>query len=56
MRLEFAALDTNGDGTLDRREIDSWLLKMGVDDEHRKEIVDELFSKCDLNGDGEVSI
>ena len=33
-----------------------FLAQKGIDEDHRGQIVDELFSKCDLNNDGDVQI
>ena len=33
-----------------------FLAQKGIDEDHRGQIVDELFSKCDKNGDGDVQI
>ena len=32
---EFAVIDTNGDGRVDRHEMDTFLNRQGIDDEHR---------------------
>ena len=32
---EFAQIDTNGDGKVDRNEMDNFLSRQGIDDEHR---------------------
>jgi Ca2+-binding EF-hand superfamily protein len=34
----------------------SFLAKKNIDEDHRIQIVDELFSKCDHDGNGEVDI
>jgi len=31
-----------------------FLAQKGIDEDHRGQIVDEIFSKCDLNNDGDV--
>ena len=33
-----------------------FLAQKGIDEDHRGQIVDELFSKCDQNNDGDVQI
>jgi hypothetical protein len=33
-----------------------FLAQKGIDEDHRGQIVDELFSKCDVNKDGDVQI
>jgi Ca2+-binding EF-hand superfamily protein len=33
-----------------------FLAQKGIDEDHRGQIVDELFSKCDVNNDGDVQI
>lgn len=47
LRQEFRAIDTDGDGRVDKFEMSTFLAKKGIDEEHRLQIVDELFSKCD---------
>ena len=32
---EFGVIDTNGDGRVDRHEMDTFLNRQGIDDEHR---------------------
>ena len=32
---EFARIDTNGDGRVDRQEMDAFLAQSGIDDDHR---------------------
>jgi len=34
----------------------NFLAQKGIDEDHRGQIVDELFSKCDANNDGQVQI
>lgn len=46
----------NNDGKIDKHEMLSWLAKNGVDEEHRAQIVEELFSKCDMDKNGTVEI
>lgn len=53
---EFAAIDFNNDGMLSRDELLSFLANRKVDEEHRIQIVDELFDKCDKDGNGFVDI
>ena len=45
--MEFQAIDVDGDGRVDRDEMDKYLSNQGIDEEHRSQIVDELFEKCD---------
>ena len=33
-----------------------FLAKKGVDEEHRGQIVDELFSKCDMDANGKIEL
>lgn len=44
---EFKIIDRNGDGKIDRKEMDYYLAQKGIDDEHRSQIVDEIFEKLD---------
>jgi hypothetical protein len=45
--MEFSRIDLDGDGKVDKAEMDIFLAQKGIDEEHRQEIVDELFNKCD---------
>ena len=56
LRLEFGAIDTNGDGKVDREEMDRYLANQGIDEEHRSQIVDELFEKCDQDGNNRIEL
>ena len=53
---EFAVIDTNGDGRVDRHEMDTFLNRQGIDDEHRQQIVDELFDKLDQDQNGRIEL
>ena len=56
LRQEFAQIDLDGDGRVDRNEMDTFLSKQGIDDEHRSQIVDELFDKLDQDANGRIDI
>lgn len=51
---EFRSIDLDGNGYVDKNEMMTFLAQKGIDEDHRGQIVDELFSKCDLNNDGDV--
>ena len=51
---EFRSIDLDGNGYVDKNEMMMVLAQKGIDEDHRGQIVDELFSKCDLNNDGDV--
>lgn len=53
---EFRAIDVDGNGYVDKNEMLVFLAQKGIDEDHRGQIVDELFSKCDQNNDGDVQI
>ena len=53
---QFAVMDRDGDGRVDRDEMDNYLAGQGVDEEHRSQIVDELFEKCDKDGDQRIEL
>ena len=53
---EFAKIDTNGDGRVDRQEMDAFLAQSGIDDDHRSQIVAELFEKLDGDQDGRIDL
>jgi Ca2+-binding EF-hand superfamily protein len=44
---EFRQIDLNGNGYVDKNEMMMFLEQKGIDEDHRGQIVDELFSKCD---------
>lgn len=48
---ELKAADTNGDGTLDREEIEAHVLKQLV-----KRMADRMERRLDINGDGTVTL
>jgi len=56
LRRNFAAMDTNGDGRIDREEMDAFLSQKGIDDEHRHQILDEIFEKIDKDGNGRIEL
>ena len=56
IEMEFRAIDLDGDGKVDKEEMAAFLAKKGVDEEHRGQIVEELFSKCDADGNGLIDI
>lgn len=53
---DFKVLDLNGDGQVSKQEMLTFLAEKHVDEEHRTQIVDELFSVCDINGSGYVDL
>ncbi len=53
---EFKSIDLDGNGYVDKNEMLVFLGQKGIDEDYRGQIVDELFSKCDKNGDGDVQI
>ena len=56
IEAEFRTIDIDGDGKVDKYEMNEFLEKKGVNSEHRDQIIDELFSKCDVDGDGRIDI
>jgi|LakMenE18May11ns_1017448.scaffolds.fasta_scaffold9849821_2 Ca2+-binding EF-hand superfamily protein len=56
LRQEFKMVDKNGDGRVDRNEMNNFLRNRGVDDDHRAQILEELFSKCDEDSNGRIEI
>ena len=49
IEAEFRTIDLDGDGKVDKYEMNEFLEKKGVNAEHRDQIIDELFSKCDVD-------
>lgn len=41
---------------VDRDEMDNFLMNQGINDEHRSQIVDELFEKLDKDANGRIEI
>lgn len=56
VRKEFSVLDLDGDGFIDKHEMLTWLAERNVDQEHREQIVEELFNKCDQDKNGGVDL
>ena len=56
IEAEFRTIDLDGDGKVDKYEMNEFLEKRGVNEEHRDQIIEELFSKCDIDGDGRIDI
>jgi len=56
LRQEFSVIDLDGDGKVDRDEMDTFLAKQGIDDEHRSQIVEELFEKLDNDANGRIDL
>lgn len=56
LRQEFSQLDLDGDGRVDKMEMDAFLKKQGIDDEHRQQIVEELFNKLDNDANGRIDL
>lgn len=49
-------IDADGNGMVDRDEMDNYLMNQGINDEHRSQIVDELFEKLDKDANGRIEI
>ena len=56
LRAEFNKIDADGDGRVDKREMNQFLAEKGVDEDHRVEIIDELFNKCDVDRSGRIEL
>ena len=41
---------------VDRDEMNDFLAKQGVEDEHRNQIIDELFDKLDKDANGRIDL
>lgn len=54
--LDFKTMDQNGDGRVDRNEMINFLTKKNIEADHRDEIVDEIFRKCDADGNGFIDL
>ena len=49
-------IDLDGDGRVDREEMESFLMRQGIDNEHRSQIVEELFEKLDQDANGRIDL
>lgn len=56
LKAEFSRIDADNNGRVDKEEMDSFLKSRGIDEEHRIQIVDELFSKCDIDNNGKIEL
>ena len=56
LRMEFEAIDENKDGRVDRDEMNNYLAQQGIDEDHRIQIIDELFEKADLDGNNRIDL
>ena len=56
LQQEFAVIDTNRDGKVDKPEMLAFLEGKDVDINHRTEIVEEIFRKCDQDHNGFIDI
>ena len=56
IEAEFRTIDLDGDGKVDKYEMNAFLETKGVKAKHCDQIIDELFSKCDVDGDGRINI
>lgn len=54
--MEFDAIDENKDGRVDREEMNNYLAGLGIDEDHRIQIIDELFEKADLDGNNRIEL
>ena len=41
---------------VDKEEMGEFLSRKGIDEEHRGQIIEELFSKCDVDGNGRIDV
>ena len=53
---EFALIDTDGSGKIDKQEMNNFLAQKGIDEDHRLQIIDVVFSACDLDGNGLIEL
>lgn len=56
LEKEFRSIDLDGDGMVTKDEMNDFLSRKGIDEEHRGQIVDELFSKCDMDQNGLIDV
>ena len=49
-------MDLDGDGKVTEDELEQFLQRKGIDDQHRSTIVQELFQKCDDDGSGSIEL
>jgi len=51
----FDAIDTSGDGQIDKKELVNLLKQLGVEEERRAEIAKQMIEEGDTSGDGKIS-
>ena len=56
LKREFAAIDLDGSGKIDKQEMNNFLEQKGIDQEHRMQIIDVVFQACDLDGSGLIEL
>lgn len=49
-------IDVDGSGKIDRHEMDEFLMRKGIDEEHRSQIIDVVFKKCDVDNSGTIEL
>lgn len=56
-KAEFSKYDVNKDGVLDRKELSTFLVCMGILTKDKSEsVIDVFLEKYDTNGDGKVNV
>ncbi len=55
LRETFRAIDTNGDGVLERDELIEGYIRSGIDRLQAEQVVKDLLLVADLNGDGKIN-
>ena len=56
LRRDFAVLDRDGNGVVDRQEMEIFLREKGIDEDHRIQIIDVIFQNADLDGNNAISL
>lgn len=56
LEQQFKQIDQDDNGRLDRKELQTFLLQGGTDQEHCKQIIDEIFAAGDDDYDGYIDL
>ena len=56
LQAEFRAIDKDGSNRIDKNEMDVFLREKGLDDQHRGQIIDLVFSACDADRNGTIEM
>ena len=56
LRREFEELDIDGNGIVDKNEMNEFLRQRNIDEEHRMQIIDVIFQNTDADNNNVISL